>query len=405
MKKNIIRIVFILFAVIALFYTIVFVGHKFVFRAPYSNVPTVKAISKNGFTFGAASIKQPTSFEEYVQVVSKQVTHYQKNIDSYWPNNPEKDQYLLVQNLNNKQSVMISPLGDIKKLSKKDFLEYNVGPTLNTDGQWSPFKKGDISGAYIGVIPDNLTNYYGFQRYEHLGTYDQFLSYSHELFHSITQEKWEGSQLEESNANRDERLEDSQARRYRMLLQIQLKEAISNKENREELTLAALKTYKTYQSDSTDDLSVSNLFDRIEGTAYYYELVSSLYAGYPEQITTQEDVYDALSALLSDDNPAYRNNGATSEGYSIGGFAGILLDIKAIKDGKDPDEWKIEIEQNKDVSPISLLEKEYADNSLPDQAAIPSENDYKNWIREYEAISPSSSKPTIIFNILYGILF
>lgn len=406
MKKILLRIIIVIVSLVALLYISVFVGHKFIFKAPFSSEPTVKAISKDGFTFGAASVKQPTTFDEYINVATKQMKNYQKNIDVYWPNNPEKNQYLLVQNLNDKKSVLISPKGDVTKLSDKEFSKYNVGFGLNTEGQWAPFKTKDISGAYIGVVPANLTNYYSFQRYEHLGTYDQFLSYSHELFHSVTQEKWAGAKIKvEGEADRAERFEDSEARRTRMLLQQQLKAAISDKDKREEHTLAALSTYKTYQEKNQDDYKESVMGDRLEGTAYYYELISSLYAGYPEQIKNQKDVYQGLGVLMSEDNPAYRNTGLTAEGYSVGGFAGILLDEIAIEKNEDPNQWKKTIEENANESPISLLEKEYQNKELPKQTTIPSEKDYNKWVSENEEISPESSKTTRIFDVLYGILF
>lgn len=405
-KKVWLRVLLVIVSFIVLLYVVTFVGHRFLFPVPYSDKPTVEPISKNGFTLGAASIDQPSTFEEYVQVVAGQVKHYQENIDMYWPNNPEKNQYLIAQNLQNKQAVLINPKGEVKEISKQEVSEYGVGFGLNTEGQWAPFEENGISGAYIGVIPNNLTNYYSYQRYEHLGTYDQFLSYSHELFHSITQERWvDADETVDGGAERDERLEDKEARRTRMLLQVQLKQAISDKKNRDNHTLDALKTYQTYQEKCEEDYEISKVFDRLEGTAYYYELVSSLYAAYPEQVKNQEDVYNALEVLMENDNPAYRSEGAVSEGYSIGGFAGILLDLKAREDGKDPNEWKVLIEQTAGASPMTLLEQEYEGNTLPKQEAIPTEEEYQQWLDEYAVITPKSSRATIVFDILYGILF
>ncbi|MGX7015110.1 hypothetical protein [Vagococcus silagei] len=406
MKKVLTRILIVIVSLVAILYISVFVGHHYIFKAPYSDVPTVKAIEQEGFTFGAASIKQPSTFDAYVQVAAKQVKNYQEHIESFWPNNPEKNQYLLIQNLKDKQSVLVTPKGEIQTLSKNEFKKYNVGFGLNTEGQWAPIQSNGISGAYIGVIPENLSNYYSFQKYEHLGTYDQFLSYSHELFHSITQERWAGAKLTvEAQSDRDERFEDSQARHTRMLLQQQLKNAIADEKQREEFTLAALRTYQTYQRENKEDFQQSKLGDRLEGTAYYYELVSSLYAGYPEQIQSQADVYKGLGILLANDNPAYRNTGLTSEGYGVGGYAGILLDLIAIEKNENPNQWKKIIEEDENVSTISLLEKAYSEKELPKQEEIPSEADYRKWQNENDDISPSSSKTTIIFDVLYGLLF
>lgn len=402
------KILIFLISLVGILYLTVYVGHTFIFKESFSKIPTVDSIVKDGMKFGAASIEQPKTFDEYIEVLSSQMKNYNKHLEAYWPNNPVTDQYLIAQNSKNKKAVLINPKGEVSELSKSEFKSYGIPKPLNLEGQWASFSANGKSGAYISVFVDNLNNYYSFQKYEHLGTYDQFLSYSHELFHSITQEKWsDGGNLEVANADKDERMEDSEARRTRMLLQQQLSQAFCSEteEETEQNILAALKTFEIYKTSSKEDFEKSVTFDRLEGTAYYYELVSSLYAAYPEQIKNQDDVYKGLKIILENDNPAYRASGLNSEGYTIGGYAGLVLDKVMLKQGEDPNEWKIEIEKDSTATPLTILEKKYADKTLPEQAAIPTEKEYRSWLEASDKISPSLSSQANLFSIAYGILF
>ncbi len=406
-KKRIINTLITIVSLIALVYLIVFVGHNLLFKLPYSDKPTVKPIAKDGMIFGAASITQPKNFDEYIEVLSEQIKHYNEHLDDYWPDSSLENQYVIAQNNKDKTAVLISPKGEVKPLSQSEFKSYNIPTPLNLEGQWSDFSANNLSGAYLSIFVDNLTNYYTFQHYEHLGTYDQFLAYSHELFHSVTQEKWHFDDNNLTHSSRDERMEDIEARRIRMLLQQQLSQAFcaETKEETDAHILAALRTYQTYQEKCPEDFEKSVLFDRLEGTAFYYELVSSLYAGYPDQIKTKNDLYKGLRIILANDNPAYRTTGLTSEGYKIGGYAGLILDTIMIEDGEDPNSWKKEIEMDSKLTPLALLEKRYSDKKLPEQTPIPSEEDYNNWLAEYDKISPKPSRTAVRFDIAYSLLF
>lgn len=386
-------------------YGTVFLGHRVFFKLPYSDKPTIKAINKEGYRLNAASHKQPKTMETYIKVLSSQVKNYNKHIEKYWTNNPEKNQYVIAKSLEEKEAYMISPEGKVNKLSKKEFDYYDIN-AIESDSQWQNFNKNGISGAYITVSPEGLKNYYVFQKYYHLGTYDQFLSYSHELFHSITQSKWvdaKGTKL--TNKERKERLEDLEARRYRMLIQQQLAEAISDEENRETHIKEALATYKTYREKNKEDYKSTLLYDRLEGTAFYYEMTSALYAGYPEQIKNEKQMYEAVKIILENDPPAYRLTGAVAEGYRIGGYSGIILDLIAIDNKKDPMEWKKQIEKNGELTPLLILEEQYKDQKLPELKKIPSEKDYNKWIEETNKVDPKKSGIQNTFDILYSILY
>ncbi len=395
------KIVVVLILLVVALYIFVYLGKHYLFKEPYSTEPTIEVLGNGNFTFGAASRKQPKNMDEYVDVLSSQVKYFNKNFVTFWPNNPAINQYLIAKSSKEKGAYLIDPNGNIKKLSENEFSEYNFS-SMNIAGQWQQFSHDGKSGAYVNVIPEELTNYYSFQKYEHLGTYDQFLSYSHELFHSITQNTWDDANLADNN--REERMDDSTARRTRMLLTQQLAEAISDPDNRDTLTKDAIATYKYYREVSKDDYEYSVLYDRLEGTAYYYELISSLYAGYPSEIKNKDDCFNALEIILANDNPAYRNTGLSSESYNIGGYSGILLDMIAEENNSDPNEWKKEIEKNGQLNPMILLENQVGED-IPNPKEIPSESEYNEWIKGAHAVSPISSKMTNIVGLMYAILY
>ncbi|WP_438905902.1 hypothetical protein, partial [Enterococcus sp. AZ150] len=390
MSRIVLKIFLVIICLVGIVYALVFVGHKVIFQPPFTAEPTIKPLEKDGFILDAASHEQPQTMEEYISILAQQTKAYNDHIDSYWPNNKEKNQYILAKSLDEDGAYLIAPNGDIKKMTASEFKEYNVS-SINTEGQWAPFEKNGISGAYMAIHPKGLKNYYTFQKYYHLGTYDQFLSYSHELFHSLNQKEW-STEDNYPNMDRNDYLEDTESRRIRMLLQQQLALAISDENNREQHTQDAVATYLYYQEKKGND-DPSLLYDRLEGTAFYYELISALYAGYPDQINNQNDAYKALEVILADDNPAYRSTGATAEGYTVGGFAGILLDLKALDKNEDPNKWKETIEKNAWTTPMTLLADAYKDQSLPAVKSIPTEKKYEEWIAEVEKVAPSGSTP------------
>lgn len=396
------RIILTLILFIIAAYTIVFLGHKVFFKYPYSSTPTVESLGNKGFEFGVTTKKQPTTIEGYVKVVAQQMKHFNANFDNYWPDNPAVNQYLIVQASGKDSAYLITPKGEINNLTKEQFNKYNIPTTLNTGSQWAPFEAQGISGAYIKVPVESLTNYYEFQKYYHLGSYDQFLSYSHELFHSMTQVNFADNSF--GNKERDPRLQDTKARKTRMLLMQQLAKAISEPSDRELYIKKAISTYKQYKEKSKEDYENSLLYDRLEGTAYYYELVSSLYAGYPEQIKTQEDVYRALEIILANDNPAYRTTSVDGEAYNIGGYAGILLDLQAIEKGDNPEKWKKDLIKDGELTPMIILERQNSDN-LPEPQAIPTDKEYEEWLAGKDKVTPSPTKVAVIFNLLYSIMF
>lgn len=390
---------------VAVLYLATFVGHKVLFKPAATTTPTAKAVGTGDFKFGVQTQKQAKTSAEYVKVLAKQVKNYNQRISTYWPNNPETNQYVITQDIDTNKVWMISPNGEVKTIPTKDLKKYHIETTIKTNGQWSPFKGNGISGAFLTIAPESLNNYYQFQKYYYLGTYDTFITYSHELFHSVTQDRWAKSTL--GNKDSYERPDDTLGRRYRMQLMQQLAKAISstNDSDREAYTKAALATYKAYQKNNKADYKATMYWDRMEGTAYYYELKTSLYAAYPTKINSDSDVYKAVGVILKNDNVAYRDTGAVAEGYNIGGYASFLLDMLAVKNGQNVDDWKNQIETEGNTTPLTLLEKQYEGQTLPKAEKIPSKAELTKWMAAKDKISPESTGAQNIFGLLYSMLY
>lgn len=61
----------------------------------------------------------------------------------------------------------------------------------------------------------------------------------------------------------------------------------------------ALATYEDYKVQFPDDYANSQYFDRMEGTAHYFEIGACLYAAYPSKIKNENDLHRAWSLLAT----------------------------------------------------------------------------------------------------------
>jgi hypothetical protein len=217
------------------------------------------------------------------------------------------------------------------------------------------------------------------------------ITFTHEQFHSEEQIKWRSTD-DIPNMDKDEFLENVAARSKRELLQKQLLRAVSEPDH-PQLILEALSTYEDWKKQFPEDYKNSTYFDRIEGTAYYYEIVSSLYIGYPDQIKSKGDLHKAL-ALLATREDIYVDYGLVAEGYSVGGFACVLLD-RFVYD------WQNQLMNDPEATPVEMLYQHFQGEVLPEPRQL-TQNDIdavSEKIQSKENVNP------MIFRFLYDILF
>ncbi|MCL1996105.1 MAG: hypothetical protein FWG63_07870 [Defluviitaleaceae bacterium] len=384
--------------VVATVYGGVFVGHRFIFQEPHSAIPTIEPLQNEQFSFGVQFQTHAETIGEFVEILANQVHHHYlaASIHNFWPNNQIPQQYIIAESIESGDFWLISPQGEITGLSQSEALAYNISRVNYVDG-FSPFEGQGISGIYMALSEADLTNFLRFERYLHVGTYDVFITFAHELFHMVEQPNWAEPEVV-GNRNREDFFEDVEARTVRHLLQIQLANALSDANNRNEWIKAAVSTYNHYKSYFSDDHHNTNHWVRIEGTAYYYELISSLFAAYPEQIQTREDFYAAVGLLMTREE-IYLAVGAISESYIIGGLASVLLDITE----PNPDDWKIELMADGYSTPMSILAQRHEGQSLPD--FVPIDLDFQSRVEALIEAEQASSPLPMLFRFFYDILF
>ena len=390
--KKIAKILLIsIVSLVAVLYIGVFLGHHVIFPENRSEVPTIEAVADGQFLFGpTAHSNQPTTVEEYILVLASHLSAYNSIAEEIWPGNALVDLSLIVEDVGRKQFYHIDYEGNAEQISKDEAMSFDIQRMPEVNG-FSAFD----GGMYLAITEQDMTNYLNWQKYLHFGMYDPFLFFTHEGFHMEEQPKW--SQMETiSNMGRDEYMENIEARTLRYRLQCQLLEAVSHPDDTERI-LEALATYEYWKESFPEDFENSIYFDRIEGTAYYFELLTGLYAAYPDQIQDKESLDSAL-ALLAIRDDIYTGHGLISEAYYIGGFTGVLLD-------RVDADWKQVLMDDGDATPISLLYSHFEGENLPPVKAL-SQQEMDDVLERIHTPDPDSNKGMpLFFRFLYDMLW
>jgi len=385
--KILIILISIIGVIVVLIYGGVFLAHKVIFPIKTSKIISVEAVTDGTFTFGLKEQSLPLKIDDYVEILAKQLKNYNKVAKELWPDNQMVDEIVIVEEISSKKMWVINPDGLYKPITKKEFSQYGA-KRLNYFNGFSFFP----GGTYLAISKEDLNNYLIYENYLHLGTYDPFITYCHEGFHGKEQNKWRGPEVV-NNSGREDFFDNLPARAMRVQLQKQLFKAVGTDDK--QLILDALATYVDWKEKYPKEYEDSLYFDRIEGTAFYFELVSCLYAAYPEQIKDSEDVDKALSLLASREE-IYLNYGLVAESYTVGGFACVLLD-------RYDNNWKETIIDNPEMTPMELLLQNFENEKLPMVIEVTAV--------EIKAVENAINSPKanrgypLFFRVLYEILY
>jgi hypothetical protein len=374
---------------VALLYGGVFLGHRVFFKEETSSVPTIQPARNAEFTLGVQAHAQPKTIDEYIGLFARQVKRYNEVAAELWANSALVNRSVVVEALGSNKFWLISPDGSVTTLSKSEILERGVSRAPYFNG-FDVFE----GGAYVAVSREDLENCLLWQQYLHLGTYDPFITFAHESFHAVEQELWANANHLPNAGSRAEYLDNAPARTKRMLLQKQLLAAVANPEDTS-LLLDAISTYEDYKTQFPDDYKNSVYADRMEGTAYYYEIISCLYASYPEKIEDREGLNRALT-LLATRGDIYVAAGLVTEGYHIGGFAAVLLD-------RFENDWQERLVADAEMTPIEMLSRRFADTDLP-APRQPTDKEISAAEAEINKASERNVAPNL-FKMLYNMLF
>lgn len=378
-------------SLLVLVYGGVFLGHKVFFSIKNSDVPTIEPASDGTFTFGPqAHAAQPKTIEEFIPVLAEQLRLYNAVAPGLWPDNKVVNQSAIVEGIESGNFWRIEPDGKITPLSKKEALSYGFIRSAFVGG-FSPYE----GGMYLAVTEEDLPNYLLWQRYLHLGTYDPILFLTHEGFHIKEQvaPKWKTISGKVPNGERAAFMENTPARAKRDLLQRQLLKAVSEPGNTR-LILEAVSTYADWKEQFPDDYKNSTYFERVEGTAHYYEMITGLYAGYPNQVNNGN--LDKALALLASRDDVYVRHGLVMESYIVSGFACVLLD-------RLEENWKERLMGDPEANPIEMLYQHFKNEALPAPRQLTQ--------ADIDAVAEEIKKPDInrgmplLFKALYDMLF
>lgn len=394
MKKVLKGFMILILAGLLLVYGGAFVGHHLLFPDPVSTEPTVSALESGKYQMGVQFKEQTRTLDEYVRVLAEQVKIYNEDTEKYWPNNEVKEQYILAESIEKGDFWLISPQGKVTELSKKEAREkysfdrqpYRIGfGRMEGDG---------IRGMYAALSEEDLNNFLMFENYPYLGTYDVFITYTHELFHMLEQPKWnEVDKIQ--NASRSERRDDVDARAKRGLLQKQLMAAVAGRD--ENFVKDALATWLDYKEKFPEDQGSAVYFDRVEGTAHYFEIKTCLYASYPEQIKTEEDFQEAMALYAS--HPEFeKGTGTVTEGYTIGAMSCVLLDRYGVEN------WKERLMADGSLTPLDILAEAYTELPAAQEVTQADRDDVTAQIADFNENNPKRAKSRI-FTMLYQILY
>jgi hypothetical protein len=316
--------------------------------------------------FGLGRANKDVSVEDFVKnTLAKQIVIYESKARSFWPDNHATGMHVVVEDLDTGKFWQVSPKGAVKEITEADLKSYNIVRQKTING-FSPFKSEKVSGMYLSTNSEMVKSTLLWT-----GAGAPSSIYTHEGFHFYEQNHWTKPQSI-ANEQRDLAQKQVEARAKRRLLLTQLKDAVANPDMRDELVKAAVSTYKDYKKLFAEDYKNCVYWDTVEGTARYYELVSSLYTMFPDTIKTKKDLFAALAQLAAKADGASEliYYGSSWEAYGVGSFAGILLDMLM---GDRSSEWKRSVMKDQNVSPMDILEQRYNNQTLPAPAKIPQE--------------------------------
>ncbi|WP_313373631.1 hypothetical protein [Chishuiella sp.] len=389
-------------SLIVIFLGTIYVGHKYIFKDEKSEISTLKDIKSGGMCFGVNCNPQPKTEVEYINLFANQIKNYSKIAPKLWPNNKEVNQYALVESIETKKYWLINPNGNVQELSQQKIdsilpnrPKFNVG--------FLPFESENKQGIYLALSTEDLTNVLTFQKYFHLGTYDLFITYSHELFHILNQDKnqdWKKSD-EINNKDRFVDVKNIKARSKRNLLYSLVLDAVSETDSLMKIqkTLQLVSNFNDFKKTELNDYKNNLFFDRVEGSAFYYELISCLYVGYPNTVKSEDSLYKSLS-LMASKLDRYDDGIIGTETYWINGWTGVLLDQL---NKQNTDQWKLELMSNPNNNSLEILANQFSDNSIIKPAPLKISKEREKKVKEI--IENNENNLSNVFRFLYEIFF
>lgn len=325
-------------------------------------------IENEDFQLGHATKVQPVSLDDYVQQAASQIGAFNELSDSFWPGTSFDGAVVYFISNDRRQAWKVEYDGSYTKIEEvKSVPRY--GSVRGYEMEFFPLsvEADGVKGMVIVISQDALLDQVRYEKYTHLGMYDPLLTYIHEGFHIFAQDSDRWRDADVSTAQRENALDNLEARKLRTYTIRLLSQALQDEENRDLYMKQAVKLHQLYKTTFADEYERVRYFERIEGTASYYEVIASLQVSYPESINRTN--YTEAAGLWAANRRPEDVLGASHEAYELGALAGVLLDRTM-----DPNTWKGIIETDPMATPMDLIEGLYTQDEL-DQVAIPEINE------------------------------
>ena len=330
---------------------------------PQATTSTV-SLENQDFKIGHATKVQPLSLDDYVRQTASQIAKFNELSNSFWPGTSfdgavvyfiSNDRQHAWKVENDGSYTQIEDVKSVPRYGSVRGYEMEFFPlSMETDG---------VNGMVIVISQDALLDQIRYEKYTHLGTYDPLLTYIHEGFHIFAQDSDRWQDADVSTAIRENALDNLEARKLRTYTIRLLSQALQDEENRDLYLKQAVYLHQLYKRTFAQEYERVRYFERIEGTASYLEVISSLQVSYPESIN--ETNYTEAVGLWAANRRPEDVLGASHEAYELGALAGALLDTKT-----NPNSWKRLIETDPTATPMDLIEGLYTQDEI-DQVAIP----------------------------------
>lgn len=398
-KTGQIKLQFVIPAVLFLVPLLFMFGIYIYYHTQLKPQPTTSTVlyENKDFRIGHAAKDQPVTLDEYVQIAASQIGTFNEMSNSFWPASSFDGAVVYFISNDKKHAWKVNYDGSYTKIENVRSVP-RYGSVMGYDMEFFPLeiRSDGVKGMVIVISQDALLDQKRFEKYTHLGMYDPLLTYIHEGFHIFVQDSDRWKNAEVSTALRENAFDNLEARKLRINTIRLLYQALQDDENQDMYLKQAIKLHQMYKNTFAQEYERVRYFERIEGSASYYEVVASLQVSYPEDINSTN--YTEAIGLWASNRQPEDAVGASHEAYELGAVAGVLLDMKM-----DPEEWKKIIEADPMATPMGLIESLYTKDEL-DQVEVPEIND-KFTERIVESINEGRSVKNNLISFLYYVFF
>jgi hypothetical protein len=364
---------------------------------PQPSISTVVLENKD-FQIGHASKVQPAILDEYISIVAPQIKRFNQHSDEFWPNSSFKDSVVYFITNDKRQAWKVEYDGSYKKINNvKSVPRFDSIMGYHMEFYYLKPEVHGEKGMVLVISLEDLLDQVTYEKYTHLGMYDPIITYIHEGFHIFTQGSSHWKEADISKAQREDAFDNLEARKLRTYSIKLLYKALQDESTRDSYVKQALRLYQTYKATFPEEYERVQYFERIEGSASYYEVVSCLQVSYPETINSTN--YTDAVALWTTNRQAQDSVGASHEAYELGAVAGVLLDLYY----DDANDWKEKLENDPTVTPMGLLETLFTEEELQ-QVDVPEiSQEYTDKL--IESINKGRNVRNNLLSFLYHVFF